>query len=145
MSGQSDDSSGFSALSRAFKANPTLEYYVKLRRENPNEEIEVAISGSIEWLFANEEVYCAHCNERCIAMKPGGASPIQIIDATFTPREANGTLQYDPQKQRVTFAQEVFDVVGSVKTQMLGQAIELQMTERQRIEIRILDQQPELQ
>ena len=56
MSDEKDSSSGFSALSRAFKANPTIEHYVELRRKYPDEVIEVAISGSIEWLFANESL-----------------------------------------------------------------------------------------
>ena len=56
MANQSDNGGGFSRLSREFKANPTIENYVKLRRENPNEEIEVAITGGLEWLFANEQL-----------------------------------------------------------------------------------------
>jgi hypothetical protein len=47
---------GFSELSKAFKRNPTIENCVKLRRENPDEEIEIAISDSLDWLFANSEL-----------------------------------------------------------------------------------------
>lgn len=47
---------GFSELSKAFKRNPTIENYVKLRRENPEEIIEIAISSGLEWLFSNEKL-----------------------------------------------------------------------------------------
>jgi hypothetical protein len=56
MTKRTENDSGFSALSRAFKANPTIEHYVKLRRENPGEQIEIATSGGIDWLFANEQL-----------------------------------------------------------------------------------------
>jgi hypothetical protein len=51
---------GFSELSRAFKRNPTIENYVKLRRENPNEAIEIAVSSGLEWLFSNDKLLEAH-------------------------------------------------------------------------------------
>jgi len=43
-----------SALSRAFKNNPTIENYVKLRRAYPNVTIEIAIHGGIDPLFYME-------------------------------------------------------------------------------------------
>jgi hypothetical protein len=43
----------FSEISKTFKRNPTIENYVKLRRESPHEEIEIAVTEGIEWLFAN--------------------------------------------------------------------------------------------
>lgn len=46
---------GSSELTRAYKANPTIENYVSLRRGHPEEEIEVAISEALEWLFDNED------------------------------------------------------------------------------------------
>jgi hypothetical protein len=52
----SKDLQGFSALSRAYKADPTIENYVRLRRQYPTETIEVAVSGGIDWLFGNEGV-----------------------------------------------------------------------------------------
>ena len=45
---------GFSELSKAFKKNPNIDNYVKLRRENPNEIIEVGVSSGLEWLFSHE-------------------------------------------------------------------------------------------
>ena len=47
-------------LSEAFEANPTIANYVKLRRSNPNKEIEVAISGGLDWLLANENTLEKH-------------------------------------------------------------------------------------
>ncbi len=38
-------------LSRVFKDDPTIDHYLRLRRENPEEEIEVAISGGMEFLI----------------------------------------------------------------------------------------------
>lgn len=44
-----DDWDGTSkALTKAFKANPSMESYVKLRRENPAAEIEIAIIGGLD-------------------------------------------------------------------------------------------------
>lgn len=67
---------GFSELSKAFKRDPTIENYVKLRRENPGEVIEIAISSGLEWLFSNEEL-----------LKSNGISPLLvggILDADHT-------------------------------------------------------------
>ncbi len=55
LSRESCGTSGFRGLSKEFKANPTIENYVRLRRESPDEIIEIGISSGIEWLFANEE------------------------------------------------------------------------------------------
>jgi hypothetical protein len=49
------EAGGFSELSKAFKGNPTLEHYLKLRRQNPGKLIEVATNWSLDWVFANEE------------------------------------------------------------------------------------------
>ena len=43
-----------SALSRAFKRQPTLENYITLRRNHPKIPIEVAIHGGIDPLFYME-------------------------------------------------------------------------------------------
>ncbi len=44
----------FNDLTRAYKRNPTIENYLTLRRENPDEEIEVAIHGGVDQLFCVE-------------------------------------------------------------------------------------------
>ena len=51
----SDDGGGFNEFSKAYKKNPSIENYVKLRRENPDAEIEVAVIGGIEQLFSMEQ------------------------------------------------------------------------------------------
>jgi len=47
----SDDDGGFNAISRAYKRDPTIDHYLRLRRENPDGEIEVAVIGGMEQLF----------------------------------------------------------------------------------------------
>jgi hypothetical protein len=46
---------GFNPITRTYKANPTIENYVALRRQHPNETIQVAVTGGLDWLFGNEE------------------------------------------------------------------------------------------
>ena len=50
----SASSGGFNASTRAFKADPRIDNYVRLRRENPTAEIEVAIHGGIDQLYYME-------------------------------------------------------------------------------------------
>jgi hypothetical protein len=45
----------FSELSKAFKAAPTLEHYLELRRQNPGKLIEVSTSWSLDWVMSNDE------------------------------------------------------------------------------------------
>ena len=42
---------GFNAASKAYKANPTLENYLALRRRDPEAEIEVAVVGGFDSMF----------------------------------------------------------------------------------------------
>ena len=42
-------------IDRAYKENPTIENYLKLRKKYPNHDIEVALLGGIETIFAVEE------------------------------------------------------------------------------------------
>jgi hypothetical protein len=44
------DDDGFNALSKAYKKDPSIEHYAKLRRENPDVEIEVSIIGGLDTL-----------------------------------------------------------------------------------------------
>lgn len=46
-----EPSGGFNEVSKAFKANPTIETYVTLRRSNPDAEIEIAVTGGFESMF----------------------------------------------------------------------------------------------
>lgn len=51
-----DEFKGFSRLSQLFKSDPTIENYVALRRENPDEEIEVAIFGGLDpWIALKDK------------------------------------------------------------------------------------------
>lgn len=49
-----DGDSGFNALSKAYKNDPSIENYLKLRREHPDGEIEVGVIGGLEQLFYME-------------------------------------------------------------------------------------------
>ena len=49
-----DQGGGFNAVSRAYKKSPTIEHYVKLRRENPDAEIEVSVVGGMDQLLFME-------------------------------------------------------------------------------------------
>jgi len=50
----SDPDGGFNEFSKRYKDDPTLRNYLKLRREHPEAEIEVAIGGGIEALIHME-------------------------------------------------------------------------------------------
>jgi hypothetical protein len=45
------DEEGFNEFSKAYKKAPSIENYVKLRRENPDAEIEVGVIGGVEQLM----------------------------------------------------------------------------------------------
>jgi len=51
----SDDAGGFNGITKKYKANPTIENYVKLRRANPSAEIEVGVIGGFESMFYMRE------------------------------------------------------------------------------------------
>lgn len=50
----SDKAGGFNVESRTYKRNPSIELYVKLRRESPDAEIEVAVVGGLDQLMYME-------------------------------------------------------------------------------------------
>ncbi len=74
-----------------------------------------------------------------------GALPFRIVDARFEPQQAGGRLELDSRRQQVRLAQEVFEVRGEVQAELLGQTVEIQLSEKQLIELRILDQSPRSQ
>ena len=45
------DENGFNAFSKRYKENPSIAHYLKLRREHPEAEIEISVSGGIDHLF----------------------------------------------------------------------------------------------
>ncbi len=53
--GGEPDTSGFNEFTKQYKASPTIENYVRLRRQYPDAEIEIATTGGIEFLFAQEK------------------------------------------------------------------------------------------
>ncbi len=55
MSGYGSNADGeFNPLTKAYKEDPSIDLYVKLRRENPNAEIEISFIGGMESLFFME-------------------------------------------------------------------------------------------
>jgi len=50
----STESGGYNQITIAYKLDPTIEHYLKLRKEHPDGEIEVAIHGGIDQLFYME-------------------------------------------------------------------------------------------
>lgn len=52
--GYGSDDDGFNEFSMAYKKTPSIENYLKLRRENPSAEIEVGVLGGMEQLFYME-------------------------------------------------------------------------------------------
>jgi hypothetical protein len=48
---------GFNAVSKAYKADPSLETYVRLRRLDPTAELEVAVIGGFESMFYMREEF----------------------------------------------------------------------------------------
>jgi hypothetical protein len=53
--GCEDGEAGYNKASKEFKESPTIETYVRLRRERPNVEIEVATTGGLEFVLFHEE------------------------------------------------------------------------------------------
>jgi hypothetical protein len=49
--GFGSDGDGFNEFSKAYKKDPSIENYVKLRRESPDAEIEVSVIGGMDQLF----------------------------------------------------------------------------------------------
>lgn len=60
----------FSDLSKVYKANPTPEHYLGLRRGNPGKLVEIATSWSMEWLFTNQD-----------RLEEIGIRPIDVVGA----------------------------------------------------------------
>jgi hypothetical protein len=56
----SDEGGGFNEASKTYKADPTLETYVRLRRTDPSAEIEVAVIGGFESMFYMREEFERH-------------------------------------------------------------------------------------
>jgi hypothetical protein len=53
--GTEPGTSGFNDLTKEYKKSPTIENYVRLRREYPEGEVEVSTTGGVEFLSAQEK------------------------------------------------------------------------------------------
>jgi hypothetical protein len=69
------DDDGFNRFSKAYKENPSIEQYVKLRRENPDAEIEIGVMGGIDPLFAMEPELKKHGFDPHLVARVMGAAP----------------------------------------------------------------------
>lgn len=59
--------SGFNEISKKYKDSPTIENYVRLRRKRPDEELEIATTGGIEFLIhAEQELLSYGISQRTI-------------------------------------------------------------------------------
>jgi len=74
--------------------------------------------------------------------KGGGVTPFKISSAEFHPLMTSGTIQYDPQLGHVVEAQETFHVRGNVGVELLGQAVPIELEEKQILHLRITSQDP---
>lgn len=52
--------SGFNEITKEYKASPTIENYVRLRRKYPLVPLEIATTGGLEFLFSREEELRLH-------------------------------------------------------------------------------------
>jgi hypothetical protein len=52
--------SGFNEITKEYKASPTIENYVRLRRKYPLVPLEIATTGGIEFLFSLEQELRLH-------------------------------------------------------------------------------------
>lgn len=51
----SSEAGGYNEITKEYKADPSIENYVRLRRENPEAEIEVSVVGGFESMFYMRE------------------------------------------------------------------------------------------
>lgn len=79
----SEKKGGFNELTRAYKKAPSIENYVKLRREHPNAEIEVSVMGGIEPLFYMEPELQRHGIEARLVTRLMDADPAAISEISL--------------------------------------------------------------
>lgn len=60
MDFESDEEASFDSATKAYKAEPTLQNYLKLRRANPSADIEVAVLGGFDSVVAMQAEFEAH-------------------------------------------------------------------------------------
>jgi hypothetical protein len=77
------DESGFNELSKTYKNSPSIENYVKLRRENPDAEIEVSVIGGMEQLFYMEGELRRYGIDPLLAASTMDADPVAISEISL--------------------------------------------------------------
>ncbi len=69
----------------------------------------------------------------------GGGLPLRIKQSDFRTTIAGGSIAYDPQRRRVAYVQERFEVTGTLTVEVLGQASAVELREQQVLTIRVTD------
>lgn len=83
-----DSDGGYNQATRAYKADPTLETYLKLRRADPAAEIEVRVIGSFESMFYMREEFERHGLNPELVSGLLDADPESISEACLSTMEA---------------------------------------------------------
>lgn len=83
MSFGSQKKGGFNKFTKAYKKAPSIENYIKLRRENPNAEIEIAVLGGIEPLFYMEPELRRHGFDPKMVAGAMDANPAAISEISL--------------------------------------------------------------
>jgi hypothetical protein len=72
---------GFNEITKEYRASPTIENYVRLRRQYPHIPLEIGTTGGIEFLFAMEEELRSHGIDLSVvevAMDADGAAQAEL-------------------------------------------------------------------
>ncbi len=83
MSEYGSEGGGYNALSKAYKNNPSIKHYVKLRRENPDAEIEVSVIGGMDQLFFMEPELRKYGFDTSLVASVMDADPDAISDLSL--------------------------------------------------------------
>lgn len=88
------DSKGFNAATRAFKDDPSLEHYLRLRRAEPDAEIEISTLNGLDACFAMQEEFERYGIDpllvvSCLDADPDAISQLslQLIEARIAARK----------------------------------------------------------
>jgi hypothetical protein len=84
----SNEGGGLNEATGAYKADPTLETYVRLRRADPTAEIEVAVIGGFESMFYMRDEFARHGLDPELLGGLLGADPDAINETALKVMEA---------------------------------------------------------
>jgi hypothetical protein len=79
----SDPNGGFNEISKAYKKDPSIENYVKLRRKNPDAEIEISVTGGLEALFYMEDEFRRYGIDPDLVLSVMDAEPDAISEISL--------------------------------------------------------------